>query len=211
MNKFKDAIIYFIAVIIIILLFTSQLIFKNQFVPPIYGPNEVFILIGAYIIGTQLIYQFLKGIVVSEKSTIFRNIIVLFVGNFIIYSVLFFSNSSLKYSDFFNPSALNYFIGYFIFSISAAFIGSNLFYQYRQEINKNGYHRYVIWKYFLQAIVTNLFLYFVFTQLINPFFPVTIFYPHVMNYIMIGFITIIFLSIFYFLEKKRQSFEKRNY
>ena len=152
--------------------------------------------------------QFLKGIVVSEKSTIFRNIIVLFIGNFIIYSVLFFSNSNLKYSEFFNPSALNYFIGYFIFSISAAFIASNLFYQYRQEINKNGYHRYVIWKYFLQAIITNLFLYFVFTQLINPFFPVTIFYPHVMNYIMVGFITIIFLTIFYFLEKKRQSFEK---
>lgn len=208
MNKFKDAIIYFIAVAIIILLFVCQIILKNQFVLPIYGPNEVFILIGAYIIGALLIYQFLKGIVVSDKSTILRNIGILFIGNVVIYTLLFFLNSNTDLNNFLNYSAINFFIGYFIFSVFAAFIGSNIFYHYRQEINKNGYHRYVIWKYFIQAIVTNLFLYFVFTQLVNPFFPAKIFYPHVMNYVMIGLITIIFLSIFYFLEKKRQSFEK---
>jgi len=177
---------------------------------PIQSSRNFGIVIGYLlknIIAGLLIYQFLKGILVSDKSTIFRNISILFIGNFIIYSITFFLNSNTLAQYFLNFSTINYFIGYFIFSVFAAFIGSNIFYNYRQEINKNGYHRYVIWKYIIQAIVTNLFLYFVFTKLVNPFFPAIIFYPHVMNYVMIGLITVAFLSIFYFLEKKRQSFE----
>lgn len=208
MNNFKNTLLYYITALFIIILLAYQFILNYNSVPAIDGPNEAIILIGAYGVATVLIYQILKGIVVSDKSTLIRNITILFAGNCMIYAVLFFTNSNLNYSDFFNTSALQYFIGYFIFSVCASFMGSNIFYQYRKEIRTNGYHRYVIRKYLIQAVVANLFLYFVFTQLVNPFFTHTIFYPHVMNYALIGVITILFLSIFYFLEKKRQSFEK---
>ena len=190
-----------ISLLISILLFSLIPDYRLEFSFMLSKLNEIILLV-------FIVYFTLKGIYVSNKETILRNIAILFVGNFIIYTIIFFLNSDTLVQYFFNYSAINFFIGYFIFSVIASFIGSYIFSKYRAEITKIGYNHFVIWKYLFFAIIGNLILYGAFTKIVNLFFPTTIFYPHVMNYVLVGLITIIFLSIFYFLEKKRQSFEK---
>lgn len=195
-NKFLT-----LALLLALLLFSLIPDYRLEYSFIISKLNEIILLF-------FIIYLVLKGIYVSDQSNILRNISILFIGNFIIYTILFFINSNTFVQYFFNYSAINFFIGYFIFSVTVSFIGSYIFYNYRLEISKKGFHRLTIWKYLIISIITNLILYAAFTKIINLFFPTTIFYPHVMNYVMVGSITILFLSLFYFLEKKKRTFEQ---
>ena len=208
MNNFKDSILYVISIFLVVIVMMLSMLFEKGFAFQIFGPEDVFKIVLGYIVLGLITYQILKGIIVSDKSRMIRNIGILLIGNVLIYSIMFFSNPNTQMEYFFHQNAINYFIGYFIFSLCASFVGSSFFYEYRNEITLKGFHPYVIWRYFIESLVSILALYFVFCQFVNKFFPNEIFYNNVINYLLVGSITSIFLTIFYFLEKKRNSFEK---
>ncbi|MBS7333968.1 MAG: histidine kinase, partial [Weeksellaceae bacterium] len=209
MNNFKDSILYLISIILVVVIMLLTMLFKKGFAFEIYGVEDIISIVIAYILLGVLTFQVLKGIVVVDKTTLTRNILIMLGINFIIYSIMFFTNPNTQLAYFFNSTAFNYFIGYFLFSLCASFIGSSLFYEYKKEIDKNGFHSYVIWRYFLQSIIVIQFLYYVFTVFVNDLFPIDIFYNQTANYVLVGIITSIFLSIFYYLEKNRNKFEKQ--
>ena len=208
MNNFKDSILYVLSIVLVVVIMLLTMLFEKGFAFEIYDASDVFKIVIAYVLLGLLTYQTLKGIVVVDKTTLGRNILIMCFINLMIYSIMFFTNPNTQLAYFFNSTAFNYFIGYFLFSLCASFIGSSIFYEYKKEIEKNGFHSYVIWRYFIQSIFVIQFLYYVFTVFVNRLFPIDIFYNNFANYVLVGIITLIFLSIFYFLEKRRNSFEK---
>ena len=208
MSKFKDASIYFISIIIVVVLMYFDFFRSSNTHKLNLNGRDVLQIIIAYIGLAYLIYMVIVGRMVSKKITIFRNILILFLGNILIYSFLFFLSPTTKAEDIFTNDAMVFFNSYFIFSVLASFIGSKIFYDYRQEIIKNGHHRYVFWKFNLQAIIANLLLYYVCVKLVNPLLKYEVFYNQIGNYILVAIISIIFLSIFHYLDRKRNSYEK---
>ena len=184
------------------------MLFEKGFAFQIYGPLDIFKVVISYILLGLISYQILKGIAVCDKSTLARNMGIMLVINSIIYVIMFFTNPNTQIEYFFHSNALNYFFGYFLFSFCASFVGSAIFYDYRKEIENKGFHSYVIWRYYIQAIIVILILYNVFTTFANQLFPNDIFYNNFFNYFLVAIITAIFLAIFYFLEKRRNTFEK---
>ena len=172
-----------------------------------YNVGVVFGNLFRYIALSIMIYYLIIGIILSDKKNITRNLLILFIGNILIYSIFFFTNPNTSVKDFLNNDMLSYFVGYFIFSLVASFIGSKIFHDYRQEINKNGFHRYVFWKFNVQAILTYQVLYYVFVKIVNPLFDKEIFYNAKGNYIVVGIISAIFLTIFYFFDRKKNILE----
>lgn len=208
MNNFKDSILYVLSIVLVVVIMLLTMLFEKGFAFEIYDASDVFKIVIAYVLLGLLTYQTLKGIVVVDKTTLGRNVLIMCFINLMIYSIMFFTNPNTQLAYFFNSTAFNYFIGYFLFSLCASFIGSSIFYEYKKEIEKNGFHSYVIWRYFIQSIFVIQFLYYVFTVFVNRLFPIDIFYNNFANYVLVGIITLIFLSIFYFLEKRRNTFEK---
>ena len=205
MTKFKDAVVYFISIALVVLLMYFDL-YENLFNDN-YNINSLLQRLLSYVFLGIIIYTVVKGRMVSNNKTIIRNIILLLIGNFIIYSIIFFLTPNTKIENFFSDKSIIYFKWYFVYSVWASFIGAKIFHDYRQEINKNGYHRYVFWKFFIQAILYFLALYFVFVQLINPFIKQSVFYNELGNYIVIGVISAIFLGVFYFIDRKKNRLE----
>ncbi|MEG0929772.1 2TM domain-containing protein [Algoriella sp.] len=156
-----------------------------------------------------IIYQFIKGLILSDEKTILRNIVVLLLMNFILYCILFFTSENVSIIDFFKSDAIIYFIGYSIFSFCAGFINTGIFNQYKKEFKIDEKPKYEIWKYFVQAIIYTQLLYFVFVKFVNSLFFKPIFYDNYINYILVGVITIILLFFFYFIEKRRYRLEKK--
>ena len=156
-----------------------------------------------------IMYQFIKGLILSDKKTIIRNIIILLLMNFILYCILFFTSENVSINDFFKSDAIIYFIGYSIFSFCAGFINTGIFNQYKKEFKIDEKPKYEIWKYFVQAIIYTQLLYFVFVKFVNSLFFKPIFYDNYINYILVGVITIILLFFFYFIEKRRYRLEKK--
>ena len=163
----------------------------------------------SYIALIIVVYIFIKGIIVSDKKTIIRNIIILLLMNFILYCILFFTSENVSINDFFKSDAIIYFIGYSIFSFCAGFINTGIFNQYKKEFKIDENPKYEIWKYFVQAIIYTQLLYFVFVKFVNSLFFKPIFYDNYINYILVGVITIILLFFFYFIEKRRYRLEKK--
>lgn len=163
----------------------------------------------SYIALIIVVYIFIKGIIVSDKKTIIRNIIILLLMNFILYCILFFTSENVSINDFFKSDAIIYFIGYSIFSFCAGFINTGIFNQYKKEFKIDEKPKYEIWKYFVQAIIYTQLLYFVFVKFVNSLFFKPIFYDNHINYILVGVITIILLFFFYFIEKRRYRLEKK--
>lgn len=210
MTKLKDAYVYIVSIAIVVFLMYFDF-FENI---PEYGFNkgsnitkDIFNRLLAYIFLGLLLYMFIVGKMVSNNKNIIRNLLVLLVGNLIIYTIIFFVNPNTTIENYLSDESIIYFKWYFVYSVWASFIGSKIFYDYRQEINKNGYHRYVFWKFFIQAIVFNLVLYFVFIQFINPNLKQEIFYDSLGNYMVIGLISAIFLGVFYFIDRKKNRLE----
>ena len=156
-----------------------------------------------------IMYQFIKGLILSDEKTILRNIVVLLLMNFILYCILFFTSENVSINDFFKSDAIIYFIGYSIFSFCAGFINTGIFNQYKKEFKIDEKPKYEIWKYFVQAIIYTQLLYFVFVKFVNSLFFKPIFYDNYINYILVGVITIILLFFFYFIEKRRYRLEKK--
>ncbi len=186
-----------------------SMLFEKGFAFQIYEPQDIFKIIVGYILLGSITYQILKGFIVSDKSKMLRNIGIMLIGNVLIYSIMFFSNPNTQIEYFFHQNAINYFIGYFFFSLCASFVGSAFFYEYRNEITAKGFHPYVIWRYFIQSLFSTLALYFVFCVFVNRLFPNEIFHNNIFNYILVACITVVFLGIFYFLEKRRNTFEEK--
>lgn len=208
MNNFKDSLLYLFSIIIVVVVMMISMLFEKGFAFQIFGPLDVFKIVISYILLGLICYQILKGIAVCDKSTLGRNLGIMLFVNSIIYSIMFFSNPNTQIEYFLHRNALNYFFGYFLFSICASFVGSAIFYDYRKEIETKGFHSYVIWRYYIEAIFVILVLYNVFITFVNQLFPNEIFYNNIVNYILVAIITVIFLAIFFFLEKRRNTFEK---
>ncbi len=173
-----------------------------------YKSGEIVGYLSKYVILGLIIYKLIEGIILLNKKRIVRNSIILVLGNLLLYAILFFLSPNLPSSAFFNSNAIIYFLGYSIFSLCASFINGGIFNQFRQKYKAEDKPKTIIWKYFLQSLVYTQFLYFVFINFVNPFLSKPIFYKGIANYVLVGVITIIFLGIFYFLEKKRNNLEK---
>ena len=156
-----------------------------------------------------VVYQFIKGLLLSDRKTILRNIVVLLLMNFILYCILFFTSDNVSITDFFKSDAIIYFIGYSVFSFCAGFINTGVFNQFKAAYLTIGNPVKVVAIHFLKAIVYTQLLYFVFVKFVNLLFAKAIFYDNYINYILVGVITIILLFFFYFLEKRRYRLEKK--
>lgn len=161
-----------------------------------------------YLLLGLVFYKFLDGIVVSDKKFIFRNILILFIINLLIYSVIFFISPNVTIDQFLNLGGKKYFIGYSVFSIAASFVNTSIFNDYRKDLTESAQPNNVIRKQFIRSIFATLGLYYVFVKFVNPLFENDIFYNQSINYILVVIITIIFLGIFYFLDKKKNQLEK---
>lgn len=211
MTKFKDAVIYFITVGIVAIIMYFDFIEHTIYIGDnveIKNVNDLFGRLLAYLLFGILLYMMIIGKMVSDNKTILKNVLILFVGNLFIYSIIFFINPNTRIEYYFTDNSLIYFKGYFIFSVWASFISSKIFYDYRQEINKNGYHRYVFWRYNIQAVIAYLCLYYVFIHLINPIFKQEIFYNNIGNYIVVVIISVIFLIVFNIIDRKKNKLEQ---
>ena len=161
-----------------------------------------------YLLLGLVFYKFLDGIVVSDKKFIFRNILILFIINLLIYSVIFFISPNVTIDQFLNLGGKKYFIGYSVFSIAASFVNTSIFNDYRKDLTESAQPNNVVRKQFIRSIFATLGLYYVFVKFVNPLFENDIFYNQSINYILVAIITIIFLGIFYFLDKKKSQLEK---
>ena len=208
MSRFKNIALLLASIGCVLVLFLLQMLKQKGFIFPIYDPSDMLITVFAYGLAVVFIFQSIKGILESDKSLIGRNLAILLGGNVLLYTILFYSNSRSNEIDYFDSRSVNFFIGYFLFSVFASFISSSIFTKLRNESKTNSDRFAVTWKYYVQAIISILLLYFVFIKVVNPFFPNPIFYDHFMNYVLVGIITTIFLVIFYFVERRRNSFEK---
>lgn len=155
-----------------------------------------------------IIYKFIYGIIVSEKKLILRNILILFVVNILIYSVLFFTSPNVTIDQYFHPEALKYFVGYFAFAFAASFINTSIFHDFRQNLPQSANPNKIIRKYFLRSIFSTLGLYYVFVKFVNPLLDKKIFYDQLINYFLVALITSFFLGLFYFIDRKKNKLEQ---
>ncbi|WP_333660257.1 histidine kinase [Chishuiella changwenlii] len=169
--------------------------------------KTISLLVKYFILGF-VIFQIVKGIVLSEKKTILRNIIILLVTNVVLYSVMFFTSPNVSIDQIFDSEAIIYFFGYSVFSLFAGFINTGIFNEYKKEYKKTKHPSDIIGKYFLRAVFFTQLLYFVFVKFVNQLLPKAIFYNQTYNYILVGFITSILLGVFYILERKRNKLQK---
>lgn len=169
--------------------------------------KTISLLIKYFVLGF-VIFQIVKGIVLSEKKTILRNVIILLVTNVVLYGVMFFTSPNVSIEQIFDYEAIIYFFGYSVFSLLAGFINTGIFNEYKKEYKKTKYPTDIIGKYFLRAIFFTQLLYFVFVKFVNQLLSKAIFYNQTYNYILVGLITCILLSVFYFLEKKRNRLQR---
>lgn len=211
MNKFNDALIYLTSIAIVAILMYLDFVLEifPQNINYEFSISQFFQKLLAYICLAYLIYMVIVGRKVSDKKRVFRNLFILLIGNFFIYSIIFYLTPHARIEYFLSAESTIYFKWYFVYSVWASFIGSKIFYDYRQEIIKEGYNSYVFIKYFSQAIISNLLLYYVFVKIINPILREDIFYNQLANYIVIGIISAIFLAIFYFIDRKKNILESK--
>ena len=165
--------------------------------------------LGRFAILGFIIFQFIKGLFLIDRKTILRNILVLIAINFILYCILFFISPNVSFNAFFQSEAMIYFVGYSIFSLCAGFINTGIFNEYKQKLQQTDLPKNSILKYCLQAIIYTQLLFYVFVRFVNLLFIKPIFYNHYINYILVGFITIILLVFFYFLERRRYKLENK--
>lgn len=169
--------------------------------------KTISLLVKYFILGF-VIFQILKGIILSEKKTVLRNIAILLVTNIILYSVMFFTSPNVSIEQIFDSEAIIYFFGYSVFSLLAGFINTGIFNEYKKEYKKAKHPTDIIGKYFLRAVFFTQLLYFVFVKFVNQLLPKAIFYNQTYNYLLVGFITCILLGVFYFLERKRNKLQR---
>ena len=112
--------------------------------------KTISLLVKYFILGF-VVFQIVKGIVLSEKKTILRNIIILLVTNVVLYSVMFFTSPNVSIDQIFDSEAIIYFFGYSVFSLFAGFINTGIFNEYKKEYKKTKHPSDIIGKYFLRA------------------------------------------------------------
>ncbi|WP_413533437.1 histidine kinase [Empedobacter brevis] len=156
-----------------------------------------------------VIYKFTKGIIVSDKKLILRNIFILFIVNVLIYSVIFFTSPNVSFYQYFHPEALKYFVGYFSFSIAASFVNTSVFNEYRTDFPESSKPENIIGKYFLRSIFYTMVLYYVFVKFANLLLQKYIFYDHTINYLLVAIVTVFFLFIFYIIDRKKNKLEHK--
>ncbi len=162
-----------------------------------------------YVLLWFIIYMFIEGIFVSEKKFILRNLLILFIVNVLIYSVIFFTSPNVTFNQFFQPEAIKYFIGYFSFSIAASFVNTSIFNDYRISLSKSQKPEKVIQKYFLKSVFVTLGLYALFVIFVNQLLQKKIFYDQAINYLLVAIITVFFLFLFFLIDKKKNTLERK--
>ena len=156
-----------------------------------------------------IVYKFIEGIIVSDKKLIVRNILILFVVNILIYSMIFFTSPNVSFNQFFHPEAIKYFIGYFSFSIAASFVNTSVFNEYRTDEPDSPKPEKVLRKYFLRSIFYTLVLYYVFVEFANLLLQKYIFYDQTINYLLVAVITVFFLFLFFIIDRKKNKLERK--
>ena len=202
-------IIFSIIFTLIILLIEFNLNERNFIVESSKDLGRILGYFTSFLILGFIIYKFVYGIIVSDKKLIVRNILILFVVNVLIYSVIFFTSPNVSFNQFFHPEAIKYFIGYFSFSVAASFVNTSIFYDFRQNLPESADSQRMIRKYFLRSIFYTMILYYVFVKFGNQLLQKYIFYDQTINYFLVALITTFFLALFYFLDRKKNKLERK--
>lgn len=211
MEPYNKRLITIFSILISLILFI-YILNESESVYPITSSFELGKLVGhstKFIALGFIVYKFIEGIIVSDKKLIVRNILILFVINVLIYSVIFFTSPNVSFNQFFHPEAIKYFIGYFSFSVAASFVNTSVFNEYRTDVPDSPKPEKVLRKYFLRSIIYTLVLYYVFVEFANLLLQKYIFYDQTINYFLVALITTFFLALFYFLDRKKNKLERK--
>ncbi len=211
MEPYNKRLVTIFSILISLILFI-YILSESDSVYPISSSFELGKLVGhstKFIALGFIIYKFIEGIIVSDKKLIVRNILILFVVNVLIYSVIFFTSPNVSFNQFFHPEAIKYFIGYFSFSIAASFVNTSVFNEYRTDIPDSPKPEKVLRKYFLRSIIYTLVLYYVFVEFANLLLQKYIFYDQTINYLLVAVITIFFLFLFFIIDRKKNKLERK--
>lgn len=211
MEPYNKRLITIFSILISLILFI-YILNESESVYPITSSFELGKLVGhstKFIALGFIVYKFIEGIIVSDKKLIVRNILILFVINVLIYSVIFFTSPNVSFNQFFHPEAIKYFIGYFSFSVAASFVNTSVFNEYRTDVPDSPKPEKVLRKYFLRSIIYTMILYYVFVKFGNQLLQKYIFYDQTINYFLVALITTFFLALFYFLDRKKNKLERK--
>ncbi len=211
MEPYNKRLVTIFSILISLILFI-YILSESESVYPISSSFELGKLVGhstKFIALGFIIYKFIEGIIVSDKKLIVRNILILFVVNILIYSVIFFTSPNVSFNQFFHPEAIKYFIGYFSFSIAASFVNTSVFNEYRTDIPDSPKPEKVLRKYFLRSIIYTLVLYYVFVEFANLLLQKYIFYDQTINYLLVAVITVFFLFLFFIIDRKKNKLERK--
>lgn len=211
MNMYNKRLTIIFSILISLILFVF-ILSESESIYPITSSFELGKLVGhstKFLALAFVIYKFVKGIIVSDKNLILRNLLILFVINILIYSVIFFTSSNVTFNQFFHPEAIKYFIGYFAFSIAASFINTSVFNDYRMDVPDSPKPDNIVRKYFLRSIFYTLTLYYVFVKFGNQLLQKNIFYDQTINYILVAVITVFFLILFFIIDRKKNKLERK--
>lgn len=188
MEPYNKRLITIFSILISLILFI-YILNESESVYPITSSFELGKLVGhstKFIALGFIVYKFIEGIIVSDKKLIVRNILILFVINVLIYSVIFFTSPNVSFNQFFHPEAIKYFIGYFSFSVAASFVNTSVFNEYRTDVPDSPKPEKVLRKYFLRSIIYTLVLYYVFVEFANLLLQKYIFYDQSINYLLVA-------------------------
>ncbi len=211
MEPYNKRLITIFSILISLILFI-YILNESESVYPITSSFELGKLVGhstKFIALGFIVYKFIEGIIVSDKKLIVRNILILFVINVLIYSVIFFTSPNVSFNQFFHPEAIKYFIGYFSFSVAASFVNTSVFNEYRTDVPDSPKPEKVLRKYFLRSIIYTLVLYYVFVEFANLLLQKYIFYDQSINYLLVAVITVFFLFLFFIIDRKKNKLERK--
>jgi|GEM_PF-133182 len=164
--------------------------------------GRIFAKFGIFLLIAFLIRKVVEGFLNIDPKRFWRTFSILVVVNFIIYLVIFFLSGPSDFKLILDPKALAFFLGYLLFSITVWLINIPNYLHFKNKIMTEKIEFRLIRSYVISSLAYSFALLFI-ANFLNKAFDPKIFFFNQFSIITTLIVTLLFVSIFYFIEARQ--------